>query len=182
MVRRERLAAGELGLGARWWPGAIVGLVLAAAAALVAVFVLQHPPIVGAPVAYASVRGMPPERLLANVLVFLPLGTAIPEELAFRGVLLGLLRRRRGELGAIVLSSLAFALWHAVVVVLTVARTNVATTPLTYALGLAVAFLVVFTGGCALAVLRLGTRHLAAPVAAHWGFVGALLLALRYAI
>jgi membrane protease YdiL (CAAX protease family) len=46
-----------------------------------------------------------------NMLVRIPLGTALAEELAFRGVLYGILRRS-GFAMATVGSSVAFGLWH----------------------------------------------------------------------
>jgi membrane protease YdiL (CAAX protease family) len=47
-----------------------------------------------------------------NMLVRIPLGTALAEELAFRGVLYGVLRRSRTFLYATIGSSLVFGLWH----------------------------------------------------------------------
>jgi uncharacterized protein len=51
---------------------------------------------------------------LWRVLVVIPLGTVLPEELAFRGLLLTLLGRRYGVLAGILLSSGLFGLWHVV--------------------------------------------------------------------
>ena len=45
-------------------------------------------------------------------LVRVPLGTVLLEEVGFRGVLWGLLTRRRGTKWATVLSSVAFGAWH----------------------------------------------------------------------
>ena len=42
----------------------------------------------------------------------IPLGTVIPEEFAFRGVLWGLLHRRSGPLGRDPVSSAVFGVWH----------------------------------------------------------------------
>lgn len=100
-----------------------------------------------------------------RVLVRIPLGTALLEELAFRGVLIGLVGP---TLEAILLSSVAFGLWHV--------------TPTLYALRInepglgtlrkifAVTGAVILTAGAGvlLAVLRLVTGSLAAPLAAHW--------------
>src|SRR4029450_97218 len=46
------------------------------------------------------------------VLVVVPLGTVVPEELAFRGVLLALLGRRHDARTATLVSSALFGLWH----------------------------------------------------------------------
>jgi membrane protease YdiL (CAAX protease family) len=50
-----------------------------------------------------------------QVLLRIPVGTALFEETMFRGVLYGAWRRARGPWPAAVLSSVAFALWHVVV-------------------------------------------------------------------
>jgi membrane protease YdiL (CAAX protease family) len=51
---------------------------------------------------------------LYELLVRIPLGTALSEELIFRGALLGLYLRRHTFLRAALFSSLAFGLWHVV--------------------------------------------------------------------
>jgi uncharacterized protein len=51
--------------------------------------------------------------LLLQVLLTIPLGTVVVEELAFRGVLLGVLCRLTTPTRATVLASVAFGLWHA---------------------------------------------------------------------
>jgi membrane protease YdiL (CAAX protease family) len=53
----------------------------------------------------------PSEALLA-ALVVIPVGTVLLEEVAFRSVLWGMLRRHSGTTGALVLSSALFGLWH----------------------------------------------------------------------
>jgi len=51
-------------------------------------------------------------RMLHEVFVRIPLGTAVPEELVFRGALLGLIARRRSPVVAALASSVLFGLWH----------------------------------------------------------------------
>jgi len=89
-----RLSWSELGLvragSAR--PAAL-GLLIGVAAALVALVVLRFPPILDEPVRYAPLLQPDPVGLLLRALVFMPLDTAVPEELAFRGLLFGWLRR-----------------------------------------------------------------------------------------
>jgi len=53
-------------------------------------------------------------QVLYELLIRIPLGTALAEELIFRGALLGLYGRRHTFLKAALLSSLAFGLWHVV--------------------------------------------------------------------
>jgi membrane protease YdiL (CAAX protease family) len=50
---------------------------------------------------------------LLTSFVLIPVGTVLLEEVAFRGVLWGLLCRARGTVTATVVSSLLFGLWHA---------------------------------------------------------------------
>jgi membrane protease YdiL (CAAX protease family) len=49
---------------------------------------------------------------LLTSLVLIPIGTVLVEEVAFRGVLWGLLRRVKGTATATVVSSVLFGLWH----------------------------------------------------------------------
>jgi uncharacterized protein len=102
-----------------------------------------------------------------HALVRVPFGTALLEEVAFRGVLLGLLATLVGTRRAVVLSSLLFGLWH-VRPAWGMAVANGAD----LGVGLAsVAGSVVVTAiaGVAFCWLRLRTGHLAAPVVAHAG-------------
>lgn len=49
---------------------------------------------------------------LLTAFVLIPVGTVLLEEIAFRGVLWGLLRRVRGTATATIVSSLLFGVWH----------------------------------------------------------------------
>jgi len=94
-------------------------------------------------------------QMLLTVLVTIPLGTVVLEELAFRGTLLGLLRTQMSTTWAVAVCSVAFGLWHvsgvwsrgAGVIVGTVAATTVA--------------------GVGFAWLRLRSDSLLAPALAH---------------
>lgn len=176
----ERLSFAEMGVrreGAL--RGALVGGLVAVAVAVVGLLVLRFPPLLGAPVSYAPVAAVSPAALLLRAFVTMPLDTAIPEEVAFRGVLLGSLLRIRPARTAIALSAATFALWHVLIVLATLAETNLVTAPLFYVLGLVGAFAALFAGGASFAVLRLRTGNLAAPIAAHWAFNAVILLGLR---
>jgi len=95
--------------------------------------------------------------------VGLPLGTAIPEELAFRGLVLGLLIRKLTPLRAALVTSAIFVAWHVVVQVQTLAVINF-TSPWLIVPAMGLAFAGVFAGGVIFALLRLRTRNLAAAV------------------
>jgi uncharacterized protein len=126
------------------------------------------------------VRGMLPDgegglgrAALWTVLVVIPLGTVLPEELAFRGLLLALLGRRYGLLAASLLSSGLFGLWHVVPSLGGgTANATMASVVGADAAGTVVRVVVtvVFTSlaGVVLCWLRLRSGSLLAPVLAHW--------------
>jgi membrane protease YdiL (CAAX protease family) len=62
--------------------------------------------------AVQSITQASPRRALYEVLLRIPFGTALSEELIFRGALQGVLCRRHGPAQALVVSSLLFGLWH----------------------------------------------------------------------
>jgi membrane protease YdiL (CAAX protease family) len=118
-------------------------------------------------------HGDPGRGLLTAVLVVIPLGTVLPEELAFRGVLLALLGRRHGMPAATLLSSALFGLWH----VLASLGGGTANAAIAGVVGedaagtvLRVVVTVLFTSlaGVMLCALRARSGSLVAPVLAHW--------------
>ena len=172
IARTQGLTAADLGLARSSWA---TGLRWGAAAAV----------LVGAAYALASVIGPVGEALpdgaggglgrtaLWTVLVVIPLGTVLPEELAFRGLLLSLLGRRYGLVAGTLLSSGLFGLWH-VVASLGGGTANATMTSVVGADAagtvLRVIVTVVFTSlaGVVLCGLRLRSDSLIAPVLAHW--------------
>jgi uncharacterized protein len=171
VARACGLTAADLGLARSAWPA---GLRWGAAAAA----------LVGAAyaVAYllAPVRQALPEAegglgraVLWTVLVVIPLGTVVPEELAFRGLLLALLGRRRGVLAATLLSSGLFGLWH-VLPSLGGGAANAAIADVVggdaagTALRVAVTVVSTSVAGVVLCWLRLRSGSLLAPILAHW--------------
>jgi membrane protease YdiL (CAAX protease family) len=110
---------------------------------------------------------------LRAVLVVVPLGTVVPEELAFRGVLLALLGRRYGVRAGALLSSGLFGLWHVLPSLGGgAANATIAGVVGADAGGMAVRVVVtvLFTSlaGVALCWLRLRSDSLLAPMMAHW--------------
>jgi membrane protease YdiL (CAAX protease family) len=176
-ARLTRQRRGDLGLARGDLRGVAIAAALALVAATVGTVVLRVGPIVGAPIEYHPLFSTTPEELAAHVVLFLPLAAVIPEELAFRGVLLGGLLRARSLRAAVVASSVAFALWHGFVVYVTLLQTSLAGTSLAWLAG-AAALLFVAAGGAVLALLRVRSRGLAAPIVAHWAFDAALLVGL----
>lgn len=111
LARFAGLSWRDLGLGpGTWRPGmrwaavviAAMGLVIAAGAAV--------------PLTREAFRDtryrLDLGHALLTALVLIPVGTVLLEEVAFRGVLCGLLRRVRGTGTATVVSSVLFGLWH----------------------------------------------------------------------
>ena len=175
----DQLTATELGLTPRRLVrSAGLGLLVALGAAVPALLFLRFPPLVGQAVEYAPLASLSPEALLWRAFVWMPLDTAIPEEVAFRGVLLASLRRRWSELPAVLVSATVFTSWHGVIVSRTVALTNLQSEPRLAMLGLLGALLAVGVGGVLFAWLRLATGHLAGSIVAHWAFNAVLLLSL----
>jgi membrane protease YdiL (CAAX protease family) len=173
----------DLGLARPAWPaglrwGGAAALLVAAAYALV---------LLAAPLRHSLPQeaGGDGRAVLTAVLVVIPLGTVLPEELAFRGLLLSLLGRGYGMLAGTWLSSGLFGLWH----VLAALGGGAANAAITGAVGggapgtaARVVVTVVFTslGGAALCWLRLRSGSLLAPALAHWtvNALGVIVIAL----
>ena len=157
------LARAALGGGLRWG---------GAAAALAGVGYALAWLIPGARQALPEGDG-DPGRVALTVLVVIPLGTVLPEELAFRGLLLPLLARGRGMTAATWLSSGLFGLWHVLPSLgggaanAAIAGTVGGDTAGTVARVVAT---VCFTtlAGVVLCWLRLRSGSLVAPLLAHW--------------
>ncbi|MFC7533903.1 CPBP family intramembrane glutamic endopeptidase [Actinoplanes sp. GCM10030250] len=118
---------------------------------------------------------------LVTAFVVVPLGTVLLEEVAFRGVLLGLVNRHRGAAWASVVSSVLFGLWH----ILPSLRLAEANKAVGSALGtdaagqiLTVLGAVAFTAvaGMLLCELRRRSGSLLAAAALHWATNGLGLL------
>jgi membrane protease YdiL (CAAX protease family) len=177
------LTARDLGL---CWHGAVrsagIGLLVALALALPAVLFLLAPPLIGNRVTHAPLSSLTMESVLWRAFAWMPLDTALPEEVAFRGVLLAGLLRHLTTSRAVLISALAFTLWHVVIVSRTLSVTNLSGEPLLLILGTVGAFTSVFIGGIVFAALRLRTGNLAASIVAHWAFNTVLLIGLTVSV
>ena len=153
----------DVGAGLRYGAGAvgIVLLVLVLAAVIPSTNGYLHD-------SRAQISG---GRLLYELGVSIVLLTAIPEEFAFRGVLLGSALRLWGPWRASVITSLLFGLWH-IEPTLGTMRDNHATVGLSASIGGQVlvvlgAIAVTFVAGLLFCWLRLRSKSLIAPVMAH---------------
>jgi membrane protease YdiL (CAAX protease family) len=110
--------------------------------------------------------------LLFHALIRIPLGTALYEEVLFRGVIFGMLVRRYSPITAAVWSSVLFGLWH-VLPVLDVIRTNPAGSHFSGAPGVAIAVIAgvisTFVAGLVLLWIRLYANSTLASVLVHIG-------------
>ncbi len=182
-ARATGLDRGALGLASAGVRGAAMAAAAAAVVALVAVALLRWvvPAIVGVELDYVPLARVTPIELGLHVMFFLPLGAVVPEELAFRGVLLGALTRGPGMRTGVAVSAAAFALWHAAVVVVTIGETTLGPASSWSVAAVIGGLIVVFGGGVVFALVRLRLGTLASAIAAHWAFNALVLLGLRYA-
>ena len=100
--------------------------------------------------------------LIVNVVLVIPIGTVLLEELAFRGVLFGLARRMWSTVRAVGVVAVLFGLWHVPTAWNTATGSSAAR-------GAAVAGTVIATtvAGVGFCWLRLRSRSLVAPMLAH---------------
>jgi uncharacterized protein len=186
VARRSGLSWKDLGLGRRSWrrgakaAGGAIGLV-ATVFAVGAALPVTRPAFLDPN--YRADAG----RALFNALVVVPLGTVVPEEVGFRGVLWAAQRREHGVSSATVWSSVAFGLWH---VLPTLSQANPALVAVAGQGGRSKVAVVgggvVFTGLASVLFceLRRRTGSLLAPAGLHWATngVGVLLSAVVLAV
>jgi membrane protease YdiL (CAAX protease family) len=180
IARRTGLTWHDLGLSRRTL---LPGLKYALGAVLVVAVVYSLGAAIPATrVAFHDVRyHLHPGAALLTAFVVVPLGTVLLEEVAFRGVLMGLVNRHRGATWASITSSVLFGLWH-ILPSLRLAKVNQAVGA-TLGVGtagtvLAVLAAVAFTAlaGLLLCELRRRSGSLLAAAALHWATNGLGLL------
>lgn len=145
-------------MGARWvsgWIGAAIGV--AAMLPVYALLTFERGRTLLRDRRLAGVRGGSAAYMIA---VRIPIGTALVEEVVFRGVLLGS-RLHAGTMQAVLTSSLVFGLWH-IVPALILARTN-----RLRAIVVPAGVILTTGAGVFLAWLRIETDSLASPFLAH---------------
>jgi len=172
-------SARELGLAPERLPqSTALGIVLSLLAAIPPVlFIVLAPVFNGGPVASDGISERSAAGLAFFVLFRQPVGTALFEEVAFRGVLYGAWQRVGGERAAIVGSAVVFALWHSVITSRTVIESGVVDTPFGTVAGIVVSLIGLFVGGLLFAYLRWRTGSIAAPFMAHWLIVALMTVA-----
>jgi uncharacterized protein len=171
LARAARLSATEvgfgraqLGRGLRWGAGTAC---LVAAVLGVGLLLQDH---VG-PVAMllSDQRAVtPPGGVLYQATLRIPLGTAVFEEVAFRGVLLAFLLRTMGTASAMAVSSVVFGFWHVAPTMVALQVNGVDVSSAAGIGAIAGAVLVTTVAGMMFCWLRERSGSLLAPILAHW--------------
>lgn len=115
----------------------------------------------------ARVTGLTPRALAFRVGVRIPLGTVLPEELAFRGVLLGAWAQERSVPAAVTGSSLLFGVWHIGPTLVALQENEVELGRGGRALAVSGGVALTAVAGAALGFLRLRTGGIVAPALVH---------------
>jgi membrane protease YdiL (CAAX protease family) len=180
----------EAGVQRAGWPVAVGGgVILGGVLAAPALVFFARPLVLDSPLEYAPIRGLSRRAFWLRVLVELPVGVALFEEVLFRGLLWEAWARAASEPVAWVASSAVFAGWHCAVGVDTMRRTNIAAaaTPLprplrrhAHTLGVLGGMLSTGVAGVLLGGLRIRARgNLLGPALAHWIADALIVAALR---
>jgi membrane protease YdiL (CAAX protease family) len=164
------LRLGDLGLGINT-RNILVGIAIGGALSIpVMLFVILAPLITGDTVQAHGIEHLSLADLAWRVGVRVPLGTALVEELLFRGVLFALWLRAAGVHTAVVATAVAFGLWHCVISFDTVSSSGVVSSPAMVGLSYAITLVGLTAGGVFFALLRWRTGSIAAPLVFHWTF------------
>jgi membrane protease YdiL (CAAX protease family) len=143
------------------WGGACFAIIAAGYAIALAIPGL-HPLLTD-----ERVGGMDGAAIAYRVLVHVPLGTVLWEEIAFRGVLLAAFTRLRSVWVATVASSAIFGLWHIRPAVTGVTANDLVNGPFLTTVAVLVACLASAAAGVVFTLLRLRSGSLIAPMLLH---------------
>jgi uncharacterized protein len=158
------LAQEALSDGWRW--GRLLVLAAAVAVALAAGFADRLRPVAAL---LADRRAALPFRaLVTTVMVRIPLGTALFEEVLFRGVLLGALLHVGSVSFAVGWSSVAFGLWHVAPTIVALRENDVAPRSRAGQRAVLGAVLVTTLAGVGLAAVTIASGSLLPSYLAHW--------------
>jgi tRNA pseudouridine32 synthase/23S rRNA pseudouridine746 synthase len=168
-IKVERLSLAEIGFTkANAFKSAAIGGAIAVLVSLPVIAYFAFPVVVDEPIDYDPVKDWSLASFLIYALVKQPLGTALFEETAFRGVLQAKMIGAFPLRQALMATALTFALWHIVINYRTVQETNVGDSPALAILAQAGSLVGLFIGGLFMSLLRHYTRNLTAPIVFHW--------------
>src|SRR3972149_5067459 len=165
------LAVARVKASAIW--GVVFGLVLALA--LVA-FIALAPFLTGEPVRAGEIDDLSGSEMAIRLAFRVPVGTALFEEVAFRGILYAAWLRATDLRRTVLGTGVVFAFWHTVITFRSVTEAEVVDSAPLIALGYAGSLLGLFVGGAAFALLRWRTGGGAGPVFFHWIVVALMTL------
>ena len=176
----ERISLRDLGMGRSAGSSVRWGLLLGGLGSAIADGFLALPTVRRRFSPPPEWSGMPPRTLMklfcGNYLV----GSAIFEEVAFRGLLHAKLRRHFDPATAMFVGGAVFAAWHLIITWFNLSRCGLRRSVMLPVYGLSL--VVLFAVGTSLSWLRHTTGHIAGGVVAHWLLlVGTALALLRRA-
>lgn len=164
---RVGLSAADLGLrradlraGLRW--GGWVAVVVAAGLAMAVAIPALHPLFDD-----ERIADIAPALLAYRAFIRIPFGTALFEEFAFRGVLLGAWMRVASPMRAAVGSSIVFGLWHIRPTIDLLDANGLSSSVAGRSLAVGAAVAVTAAAGLLFSFLRLRSRSLVAPFVVH---------------
>jgi len=149
-------------------------------------FFFHKPLLLDTPLEYGPISRMTGRELLKDVLIDMPIGIAVLEELAFRGLLFSSIRTRFPAKWAIAGSAGGFAAWHLTVTATSAAQSNLSTAarlpsflkPFVLPIAVVGGMLTTGVAGVMFAWLRERTGNLVGPIIAHWLVDGVMIAAL----
>ncbi|HEX2267280.1 MAG TPA: CPBP family intramembrane glutamic endopeptidase [Actinomycetota bacterium] len=112
--------------------------------------------------------GLSRPEFLYRLLVHIPLATALPEEVIFRGALFGALSQERRPRTAMLGSSVAFGLWHIGPAIDRLRANRPGATNLQRATAVAGTIAATTLAGTCLSSLRVRSKGLMGPIIVHW--------------
>jgi membrane protease YdiL (CAAX protease family) len=177
-IRVSCFSLSSLGLGrGNIWKSARSGAVCSVLLAATPIgFMTIAPFVTGQPVEYGDLHELSAGAFALRMALWEPLGTALFEETAFRG-LYAKIAAVSNETRAIWASSVVFALWHGVITSRTVIEGNVVDIPWLLPPVIVVCLGGTMFGGLVFAFLRQRTGHIAGPFMVHWLTVALMSLA-----
>ncbi len=171
----ERLGLRELGLGREGLGrGLLWGLLLGLLGAVPICTFFAFPVVSRRAVTHPEYVGVSRGRLLWLITGQFLVGSAVFEEMVFRGVLHAKLLRLMSPGRALLAGSAVFAAWHVVITWYNLGRSTLprALFPLLYIGALAA----LYVGGLLFGLVRQATGHVAGAIVAHWVMVAAIVL------
>lgn len=177
-TRRAGFTLEDLGLaGAQNRAGALWGIALGLVLALPPVaFIALAPFLTGEPVQAGEINDLSGSEMALRLAFSVPVGTALFEEVTFRGVLYACWLRATDLRRTVLGTGIVFALWHIVITFNSVRESEVVEAAPLIALGYLGSLLGLFAGGAAFALLRWRTGGVAGPFFFHWVVVALMTL------